>query len=86
MGNELLMITPEGRRSIPCPTYREIRLALCQGRKIARELDAFRLDCIHVATEGPLGLATRRYGRRPGYPSPACVTARHSPISASPSG
>ena len=68
MGNDVLMITPEGRRSIPCPTYPEIRLALFQGRKIARELDAFRPDCIHIATEGPLGLATRRYCKRRGLP------------------
>jgi len=68
MGHDVLMITPEGRRSIPCPTYPEIRLALFQGRKIARELGAFAPDCIHVATEGPLGLATRRYCLRRGLP------------------
>lgn len=63
-GHEVLMITPEGRRSIPCPTYPEIRLALFQGRKIARELDAFHPDCIHIATEGTIGLSVRRYCRR----------------------
>jgi len=68
MGHDVRMITPEGRRSIPCPTYPEIRLALFQGRKIAREIDAFAPDCIHVATEGPLGLATRRYCLRRGLP------------------
>ena len=60
-GHDVLMITPEGRRSIPCPTYPEIRLAFFQGRRIARELDAFRPDCVHIATEGTLGLAVRRY-------------------------
>jgi glycosyltransferase involved in cell wall biosynthesis len=63
-GHEVLMITPEGRRSIPCPTYPEIRLALFPGRRIARELDAFRPDCIHIATEGTIGLSVRRYCRR----------------------
>ncbi|MEQ9563757.1 MAG: glycosyltransferase family 1 protein [Woeseiaceae bacterium] len=60
-GHEVLMITPEGRRTIPCPTYPEIRLTLFQGRKIARELDAFRPERIHIATEGTLGLSVRRY-------------------------
>ncbi|MEX2126236.1 MAG: glycosyltransferase family 1 protein [Woeseia sp.] len=61
MGHEVLMITPAGRRTIPCPTYPEIRLALFQGRKVARQLEQFSPDCIHVATEGPLGFVTRRY-------------------------
>ena len=63
-GHEVLVINPEGRRSWPCPSYPEIRLAFFQGRSIARAIDAFRPDCIHIATEGPLGLATRRYCKR----------------------
>jgi glycosyltransferase involved in cell wall biosynthesis len=74
-GHEVLMITPEGRRSIPCPTYPEIRLALLQGRRISKELDAFRPDCIHIATEGTLGLSVRRYCRRRGL---AFTTAYHT--------
>ncbi len=65
-GHEVLMITPEGRPTIPCPTYPEIRLTLFQGRKIARELDAFAPDCIHIATEGTIGFAVRRYCRKRG--------------------
>ena len=65
-GHEVLMITPEGRHSIPCPTYPEIRLAIFQGRKIAAELDTFRPDCVHVATEGTLGWAGRGYCRKRG--------------------
>lgn len=60
MGHAVLMITPEGRRTVPCPTYPEIRLAFFQGRKIARALDDFVPDCVHIATEGPLGFSTRR--------------------------
>ena len=60
-GHTVLMITPEGRRTMPCPTYPEIRLTLFAGRKIARELDAFEPDCVHIATEGTIGLAVRRY-------------------------
>ena len=60
-GHDMLMVTPEGRRTIPCPTYPEIRLTLFAGRRIARELDAFAPDCVHIATEGTIGLAVRRY-------------------------
>lgn len=63
-GHDVLMITPHGRRTIPCPTYPEIRLALFQGRQIARELDSFNPDCVHIATEGTLGWAVRRYCRK----------------------
>ncbi len=55
------MITPEGRRTVGCPTYPEIRLALFAGRGIRKDLDEFRPDCIHIATEGPVGMAVRRY-------------------------
>ncbi len=61
LGHEVLMITPQGRRTVPCPTYPEIRLTLIAGRSIRRELDEFGPDCIHVATEGPIGLMVRRY-------------------------
>ena len=60
-GHEVLMVTNEGRRSFPLPTYPEIRLALFPGRQIASELDAFKPDCVHIATEGTIGLAVRRY-------------------------
>ena len=67
-GHEILTITPLGRRTVPCPTYPEIRLALCAGRSVRRELESFRPDCIHIATEGPLGLACRAYCVRNGIP------------------
>lgn len=65
-GHDVLMITPEGRRTVPCPTYPEIRLVLFGGRTIARELDDFKPDCIHIATEGSIGIAVRRYCLRRG--------------------
>jgi glycosyltransferase involved in cell wall biosynthesis len=68
MGHEILMIVPAGRRTIPCPTYPEIRLALFQGRKVAQQLEQFSPHSIHVATEGPLGIAARRYCLKRGIP------------------
>ena len=38
------------------------------GAHVARELKRFRPHAIHIATEGPLGLAVRRYCRARGVP------------------
>lgn len=59
-GHEVALVTPEGFRTIPCPSYPEIRLSLLPARKIANLLAGFRPDAIHIATEGPLGIAARR--------------------------
>lgn len=75
MGHEVLMVTPEHRRTIPMPTYPEIRLSLFAGRGVRRDLDDFDPDCIHIATEGPLGMAARRYCRRNDIPF---TTAYHT--------
>ncbi|CAL61281.1 Glycosyltransferase [Herminiimonas arsenicoxydans] len=60
-GHAVLMVTPEHIRSYSCPTYPEIRLAYKPYGKVASALDDFDADCIHIATEGPMGLAARRY-------------------------
>lgn len=60
-GHAVLMVTPENMRSYCCPTYPEIRLAYKPYGKLASALDDFDADCIHIATEGPMGLAARRY-------------------------
>ncbi|GAA3786924.1 glycosyltransferase family 1 protein [Qipengyuania pelagi] len=60
-GHEILTISPDQFASFPCPTYPEIRLALAAPGAVAQSLRAFAPDAIHIATEGPLGLAARRY-------------------------
>lgn len=64
MGHRVLFVTPETFRTIPLPTYRSIRLALWPRRRVERMLEGFAPDCIHVATEGPLGWAARAWCRR----------------------
>lgn len=59
-GHKVMVIAPDQFRSMPCPTYPEIRLALASSRTIADRLTAFAPDAIHIATEGPLGLVARR--------------------------
>ena len=60
-GHEVLPITPQAFRTVPCPTYPSIPLAVLPGRGVRRALEAFRPQAIHIATEGPLGHAARRY-------------------------
>lgn len=68
LGHEVLLLTPENHRTIPCPTYPSIRMALFPGRSLARQLDEFRPDAIHVSTEGTIGHAARAYCRRRSLP------------------
>lgn len=60
-GHEVTFITPDLFVTVPLPTYKEIRLALFPGRKIARMIREANPNAIHIATEGPLGLAARRF-------------------------
>lgn len=59
MGHQVEMLTPDLFTSFPCPTYPEIRLALVRSSAIACHFDTLKPDSIHIATEGPLGLAVR---------------------------
>jgi glycosyltransferase involved in cell wall biosynthesis len=60
-GHSVLMVTPENMKTFSCPTYPEIKLAYKPYARVAAQLEEFDPDCIHIATEGPLGLAARRY-------------------------
>jgi glycosyltransferase involved in cell wall biosynthesis len=65
-GHTVRAVTPIPFRTFPCPTYPEIRLAALPRRRVQRILDDFRPDAVHVATEGPIGLAGRRWCRERG--------------------
>lgn len=66
MGHEVQVIGPNEFPSMPMPGYSEIRLALWPGRRLARLIARFNPDIIHIAVEGPLGWAARRYFLRHG--------------------
>ena len=68
MGHEVIVVSPNDFRTVPCPTYPEIRLSLFPGRGVARQLTAFAPEAVHIATEGPLGLAARNWSRQHGLP------------------
>jgi glycosyltransferase involved in cell wall biosynthesis len=63
-GVHISFLTPEGFRAFPMPTYPEIQLALASWGEVARRIEAARADHIHIATEGPIGLAARQHCRR----------------------
>lgn len=65
-GIEVEVVQPGLFRNWPCPTYPEIRLAVGCGREVARLLDEMCPDAIHIATEGPIGWAARRWCMRRG--------------------
>jgi glycosyltransferase involved in cell wall biosynthesis len=65
-GLGLCFLTPAGFRTVPMPTYPEIRLALAGPSDVARRVEQDKPDFIHIATEGPIGLAARRYCLREG--------------------
>ncbi len=74
-GHEVGVVSPDLFRSVPCPSYPEIRLALAGWRKVGRHIRAFAPQAIHISTEGPLGLAARRWCRKNGFPF---TTAYHT--------
>ncbi|HEX3061431.1 MAG TPA: glycosyltransferase family 1 protein [Usitatibacter sp.] len=60
-GHEVAVISPEGFRTLPMPTYPEIPLAVFPGAQVARRIREIAPDAIHIATEGPLGAAARAF-------------------------
>ncbi len=67
-GVDVTMLTPGEFRTMPMPTYPEIRLALALPRTIGARAAAARPDAVHIATEGPIGYAVRRWCLRTGRP------------------
>ncbi|CAH2396761.1 glycosyltransferase family 4 protein [Mesorhizobium ventifaucium] len=61
-------LTPNIFRTLPLPTYPDIRLALTTPGRVARLIEARNADHIHIVTEGPLGMMARRYCRKAGRP------------------
>lgn len=59
-GDTVDIISPSDFKTVPCPTYPEIRLALRCKAVIRKHLEAVEYDAIHIATEGPIGIAARR--------------------------
>ncbi|PZO91126.1 MAG: alpha-mannosyltransferase [Sphingomonas sanxanigenens] len=74
-GHEVMVISPDLFISLPCPTYPEIRLAMTRTDTVGAMIAGFGPDAIHLATEGPLCVAARRWCLRNGHPF---TTAYHT--------
>jgi glycosyltransferase involved in cell wall biosynthesis len=60
MGHEVEVINPsDGFKTVPLPTYPEIKLALGARAEVERRFRAFEPEAIHIATEGTLGWTAR---------------------------
>ena len=59
LGHDVRYVTPQGRFTIPLPTYAEIRLAVFAQRTLENEIREYAPDAIHIATEGTLGMGAR---------------------------
>jgi hypothetical protein len=75
IGHEVVFLTPQDFKSIPCPTYPEISLALTTRSKVKAVIESIKPDCLHIATEGPLGWLARGVAMDKKWPF---TTAYHS--------
>lgn len=62
--HQVQVIEPGLFNTIPCPTYPEVQLSLWPYARLSRLLGEFRPEAIHIATEGTLGAAARKWCRR----------------------
>jgi glycosyltransferase involved in cell wall biosynthesis len=75
LGHTVDVVGPERFRTVPCPTYPDIRLSILPRRRLGRMIESFGPDALHIATEGPLGQAARGWALKRGC---AFTTAFHT--------
>ena len=67
LGVEIKVLAANEFRTVPLPTYPQVRVAVTRPGEVGRRIERLEPDFIHIATEGPLGLcawfACRRAGR-----------------------
>ena len=74
-GHEVALLGPHRFLTLPCPTYPQIRLAWNLWTAGAR-VEAFAPEAIHLATEGPVGVAVRAWCRLHRFPFSSSFTTR----------
>ncbi len=60
MGHTVEVVSPDQFKTFPLPTYSEIKVAVGAYEPVQERFKAFEPEAIHIATEGPIGLAARR--------------------------
>lgn len=66
-GHELVVISPQGARTVRAPSEKGLRLAINPASHLRRQLGDFVPDAMHIATEGPLGVAARSLAMKRGW-------------------
>lgn len=74
-GHDVHVLHPAMFRTVPCPGYPEIRLSVRPRAAVSACLEAIDPEAVHIATEGPLGAAARRWCLDNGMPF---TTSYHS--------
>lgn len=64
MGHVVDILSPLEFKTVACPTYPEIRLSLAPRARVRQRILAAAPEALHIATEGPLGLAARAFAIR----------------------
>lgn len=73
MGHDVRVIGPgDFPHTMPMPGYDEIHLTLLPWRILRKKIMGFKPDLLHIGTEGPIGLAARRYAARYELPFTTC--------------
>lgn len=73
MGYEVGIIGPSDfPRTYPLPGYPEIKLVPFPYNALRHRIEAFEPEVLHIATEGPLGLAARKYAKNYGVEFTSC--------------
>lgn len=75
LGHQVKVLSPAHFRSRPCPTYPEIPLVWDLWR-VGAAIEDFAPDSIHLATEGPLGWAARRWLKKRGLAFSSAIHTR----------
>jgi len=75
LGHLVKLLSPADFRHVPCPTYPEIPLVWDLWR-VGPAIRDFRPDCVHLATEGPLGWTARRWLSKRGLAFSSAIHTR----------
>ena len=76
LGHEVDILSPLEFKTVACPTYPEIRLSLLPGARLKKRINSAMAEAaaggkaiaLHIATEGPLGIAARNFAVKNGIP------------------
>lgn len=75
LGHQVKLLSPADFRALPCPSYPEIPL-VWDLWNVGAAIRDFQPDCVHLATEGPLGWAARRWLSKRGLAFSSAIHTR----------